>query len=368
MSRVRVLQILDSTRIGGAQYLAAHLTLALDAERFDARLLTLFGPQTTPIEALFAECPERLIQLGKHRGFDPRIFWRLDRYVREFAPQVIHTHVGALRYALPAMITRRVPVKVYTVHSLAERDAFLPWINRLAFKVGVQPVAIAAEVAASISSYYGIRAVPCIPNGIPVAYYRTPTRPRSAWRAVAGFDEQAFLLVNVSRLSPEKNHPLMLQAFAQLGPRSGPAHLLLVGEGPQRGILERQVRSLNLAARVHFLGARADIPDILGATDLFLLSSDFEGNPLCIMEAMAAGRAVVSTAVGGIPELVTDGESGLLVAAGDAAGLSAAMVRLMEDAELRRTCEQAAAAHAERAFDVKAMARAYASLYLAGSG
>lgn len=368
MSCVRVLQVLDSTRIGGAQNMAAHLTLALDEARFDARLATLFGPQGTPIEALFKGCPERLIQLNKRRGFDPRIFPRMDRLVREFVPQVVHTHVGALRYTLPAMLARHVPVKIYTVHSLAERDAFLPFINRFAFRRGVQPVAIADEVAASIADYYGIPTVPCIPNGIPVERYRTPMLAREAWRAQAGVPPEAFLLVNVSRLSPEKNQALMIAAFRQLAAERPALHLVLAGDGPAREALRRQAAQADLGRRVHFLGARADIPEILAAADLFLLSSNFEGNPLCVMEAMAAGRAVVSTAVGGIPELVTDGVAGLLVPAGDAGAFAAAIARLHGNAALRRACEQAAAEHAARAFDVGAMARAYAELYLTSSG
>jgi glycosyltransferase involved in cell wall biosynthesis len=173
------------------------------------------------------------------------------------------------------MVMHRVPARFYTVHSLAERS-FLPWFNRCAFKLGVQPVAIADEVAASITAYYGLREVPCIPNGIPVARYREPTCARTAWRAREGFDQAAQLLVSVGRLSPETNHALMLAAFARIAARRSATQLLLVGDGPLRGALEQQAETLGLSGRVHFLGSRADIPEVLAAADLFLLSSEFE--------------------------------------------------------------------------------------------
>jgi len=118
---------------------------------------------------------------------------------------------------------------------------------------------------------------------------------------------------------------LLLDSFAQ-GPASDPrAHLVLVGEGQLQAELDEQARKLNLAGKVHFLGLRNDIPDVLGAMDVFVLSSDYEGNPLSVLEAMASGLPIVSTAAGGVPNLFETGKEGFLVAVGDLHGLAKSM-------------------------------------------
>jgi glycosyltransferase involved in cell wall biosynthesis len=127
--------------------------------------------------------------------------------------------------------------------------------------------------------------------------------------------------------------------------------------------LQVRVNQLGLTNRVHFLGLRTDIPDVLGAADIFVLGSDYEGNPLSVIEAMAAGLPIVSTAVGGVPELLQNGKEGFIVQPGNADGLSEAMVTLLNDSNLRRMMGVAAAVRAKAKFDVSAMVRAYEQLY-----
>jgi glycosyltransferase involved in cell wall biosynthesis len=118
-----------------------------------------------------------------------------------------------------------------------------------------------------------------------------------------------------------------------------------------------------LTSRVHFLGLRTDIPDVLGASDVFVLSSAYEGNPLSVIEAMAAGLPVVSTSVGGVPELLENGKEGFIVQPGNAEQLSDAMMTLLKDGHLRGAMGAAAATRAKEKFDVSAMIRAYEELY-----
>jgi glycosyltransferase involved in cell wall biosynthesis len=167
----------------------------------------------------------------------------------------------------------------------------------------------------------------------------------------------------VARFAPQKNHALLLNAFAQ-GPASDPhAHLVLVGEGVLRGQLEQQARNLGLSGQIHFLGLRADIPDVLGAMDIFVLSSDYEGSPLSVIEAMSSGLPVVSTAAGGVPDLFETGKEGFLVQPGDVKGLSGALELLLWDSDGRKSLGIAAARRAKKDFDVLAMVRSYEELY-----
>jgi glycosyltransferase involved in cell wall biosynthesis len=167
----------------------------------------------------------------------------------------------------------------------------------------------------------------------------------------------------VARFAAQKNHALLISAFSK-GPAADPkAHLVLAGQGVLRAELQMRVNDLGLTNRVHFLGLRCDIPDVLEAADIFALSSDYEGNPLSVIEAMAAGLPVVSTAVGGVPELLQNGKEGFIVQPGRVDEFSEAMMTLLNNPNLRRTMGSAAAGRARENFDVSAMVRAYEDLY-----
>ncbi len=173
--------------------------------------------------------------------------------------------------------------------------------------------------------------------------------PRGRLRAELGLPDTALIITCLANLRRVKNQSLLLTAFAHL-PETLPAHLLLVGDGPCRADLEAQMRHLGLSGRVHFLGSRSDVPAILADTQLNALTSDWEGLPGAILEAMAAGCPVVATHVGGVPELVVEGETGLLIPPGDAPALAAALTRLLTNPDERWRLGQAGQARAREHF------------------
>jgi len=292
---------------------------------------------------------------------------RLLRVVREFRPDILHTHNYVLRYAWPVARIARIPGVVHTVHNLADRevDRLGLLLQKWAFRKGVAAVTIAKKVSTSFQRTYGFAEAAMIPNGIDVDRYAAPSVPREAWRWAAGIAQDEFTYLSVARFSEQKDHETLLRAFAQ-GPANIPGtRLLLAGDGELRGRLEGRVEQLGLTGKVTFLGRRTDIPETLAAADVFVLASRWEGNPLSVMEAMAAGRPVVATTVGAIPELVRHGVDGLLSRPGDAAALAKSMgtMRLIKAASLRALgCS--AAARARDRFGLQVMTRAYANLYL----
>jgi len=263
------------------------------------------------------------------------------------------------------MLYRGVPAMVHTVHNLAEREVDRPgiWLHRLAFRRGVVPVAIGQEVAASISRVYGIRGFPSINYGIPVEVYGSPRVAREVWRRREGFAPEDIIFVCVAHLKTQKNHRLLLEAFAKGAAAHPRAHLLLVGRGEQETRLKKQVEALGLCRRVRFMGLRPDIAEVLAASDVFVLSSDWEGNPLAIMEAMSAGKPVISTAVGGVPELIKNGSSGLLVPQANSEAFARAVNRLATNPQMRRAMGTVAAKCATERFGVETMTEAYEELY-----
>jgi glycosyltransferase involved in cell wall biosynthesis len=362
----RVLHIVGDFEVGGAERVATNLLRTTDPEQFDARAISLRGPYGTDLEEILAQDGIPVWYMGKERGFDPLVLARVTRTMEHFRPQVIHTHIFALRYAFPYMLWRRIPAMVHTVHNLAEREVewHERWVHRLAFRRGVLPVAIAREVAESIRRVYGIADFPLIPNGIPVDTFRAPSIDRERWRNKEGFAPTDVLFVCVAGLRVQKNPALLLEAFHRGAASDSRAHLLFVGEGggSLESELERQICALGLQERVQLLGLRSDIPEILNAADVFVLSSDYEGNPLSVMEAMAAGKPTICTAVGGVPELV-EGGCGLLVPPRDAQALSKAMSYMLESPQVRQSMGEASARRAVERFDLRVMTEAYEELY-----
>ena len=366
--RCSVFQIISSLVPAGAERLVVHLVEYIDRESFAPVCISLTDPVGSHLEVRVQQLGVPLYFLGKGDKMSFEVLRKLDALFRQYHPAVVHTHLLALNYAYPLMIRYRTPARVYTVHSLAEKDVGLrtaPIVRALAFRyrVGrVVPVAIAEEVRNSIQKLYGYPNPPLIPNGIPTDEYAPDPNKRAQWRQAHGIETHATIVTHVGRFAPPKNHALLIEAFARVR-TSAPLYLLLVGGGELENTVREQVAALGLESRVCFLGIRADVADILRASDAFVLSSRWEGNPMSVMEAMAAGLPVVSTAVGGVPELVRDGETGLLVSSEDTGALAQAIQALVDNPARRQAMGVAARQHAVASFDIRHTVRGYEQLY-----
>ena len=362
---IRVLHVVPGLGLGGAERMATNLMRTLNREQFDVGAISLFDSVGSDLDDILAHNNIPVWYLGKRRGLDPRMFIRVALAIKRFRPHVVHTHMRVLRYVLPYIMWHPRPAIIHTVHSLAERE--VDWagrlVQRIAFRRGVIPVAIAKEVAEGLRRIYGVDGFPLIPNGIPVDTFRRRLIDRETWRRAEGFAPADVLFVCVAGLRPVKNPVLLLEAFARVLASEPQAHLLLVGRGVLRPHLERQIDALGLRERAHLLGMRFDVPDILNAAEVFVLSSDWEGNPLSVMEAMAAGKPVICTAVGGVPELVEDGNCGLLVPRRDTEALAKAMKYMVENSAARTSMGRASARRALEHFDLRTMTKTYEDLY-----
>ncbi len=364
MDTIRLLQVIPSFGCGGAERMVVTLMTHLDRKRFTVAAVTLAAPEGSILERNLAEQGFRVDYLGKGPGLDLRMLQRIRDIVRKFRPDVIHSHL-CLHYLFPALIGLHARPHVATIHLPADGQykQLLRPLAQLAFQRNVIPVAVSQEVAQWMKQFHGIRDCQVIPNGIPVSDYQHPSVSRQAWRKAHGFSDADLLFVCVARLEKQKNHAMLLKAFAHSFQSSGPGHLVLAGDGTCRQELEVQVRESRLEHKIHFLGRRSDIPELLGASDVFVLPSQNEGNPLSLMEAMAAGLPAVATAVGGVPELLEDHKSGFLVAPGNWEAMGEAMLHLLENVEIRRTMAAFAARRAVEIFSATHMAQGYMELY-----
>ena len=344
---IRLLEVVATLKRAGAETLVSSLVRRLDRARFAPAVVSLYDPFPGGLQNEIEAAGVPVRYLAKRPGFDPRMYSRLRRVLREFRPHIVHTHSYVLRYTLPLA---RGAAMVHTVHNLATRevDALGRWIHRWGFRAGVVPVAVAGEVARSFEETYGFPPAAVIPNGIDAARFDC-AGTREEWRRRNGFQPEDLLIVSVARLDPQKNPLGLVEAFERA--LTG-GHLLLAGDGSLRD----RIRGGN----VHCLGVRSDLPELLPACDLFALASHWEGRPMAVMEAMAAGLPVVATRAGGVPEIV--GDAGILVAPGDMAALADALAALARDARRRAAMGAAARARA-REFDAGRMVAAYAGLF-----
>jgi glycosyltransferase involved in cell wall biosynthesis len=253
------------------------------------------------------------------------------RLHRRVAPHVVHWH-AARAHALGAVASTLAPGPVRV---LSRRVDFLvrrtPG-SRLLYALPIEAiVAISKGVErALVQSGIEARRIRIIPSGIDIAPYEAPF-DRAGLRARYGLAPEEVLVLQVAALAPHKSQTDLLKAASLAGPRCPELKIWIAGEGPLRRVLEEEHRRLGLDRVVRFLGFRDDVPDLLRAADVFCLSSYLEGLGTSILEAMAVGLPVVATAVGGIPEAVVHGETGLLVPPRSPEALAGALVELARD-------------------------------------
>jgi glycosyltransferase involved in cell wall biosynthesis len=354
-------------RASGGVYGAERVISALAGEQarlgIEPHVACLEPRAGGPFQASLARAGIAAHALPDRGGVDPAAAAGLVGLVRRVAPDVVHSH-GYKTDVLAALLGPALgrPCLVATNHNWTGETRALRVYERLdaiALRRFDLVVAVSRAVAAELAAA-GIRRLTVIANGIPIA--PPPTDPGRLRREL-GLAPAAPLVGYVGRLSPEKGVRDLLDAMAA-SPVAG-VHLALVGEGPLREELARTIRARGLARRVHLVGRREDAADLLAGLDALVLPSHREGTPMVLLEAMAAGVPAVATAVGGVPDVVGNGESGILVPPRDAAALAVAIRRVTEDAALRRRLGDEAARTVRARFDAAGMARRYAEAYRA---
>lgn len=266
-------------------------------------------------------------------------FRELRRLFRAGAFDVVHVHqigyTGA-RWAVVAAWLARVPRVLCTIHIAPQaRERLVVRLDRAVMSLLIDRyIAVSNASRGRLVDFLGLAEdrVSVVPNAVDLARFdRDTVSARAELRARYGLDERAFVIGAVARLRPQKGVTHLVQAMATVAARFPDARALIVGDGELRADLEAQASALGIADRFRFVGHQTDVVAHLAAMDLFVLPSLYEGMPLAVLEAMAAGLPVVATAVDGTPEAVIDGETGYLVPAGDTPALAAAIVRVLDD-------------------------------------
>jgi glycosyltransferase involved in cell wall biosynthesis len=353
---VRVAEISTSLERGGKERMIAELARRSDREKLQVEVVSMADRGALGDELEAAGCTVHA--LNRPSGFRPALIWRLARLFRENRIDVVHTHDDrAAVHALPAAVMAGIKRRIHTQHHSQILYGKRSGIH-LAARVGrlANAFVCVSRFGADLMRDEGIPAatLKVLPNGIDLARFSfTGPDPRG-------------LAITVARLSPEKDLTSLLKAVARLVEQSPDFRLEIIGDGPSRAELSTLARSLGIVDYVGFLGDRSDVPDLLRRARMFILSSKTEGLSLSLLEAMARGLPVVATRVGGTPEVVLDGVSGLLVPPGDVPALAAAIHSVWTDAGFAMSLARAARAKVERDFDINRAIEEYEALYLNG--
>ena len=308
--------------------------------------------------------------LHRRSGLDWRCSYRLAKTLRQENVDLVHAHQYTPFFyaALARILAGFQPRLIVTEHGRHFPDQVAPLrraVNRLFLEPRADAVTAVCRFCAhsmvTVDGFRGAR-VHVISNGVATAA-NANARQRQALREDLGLADKRRYLVNVARQHPIKDHATLLKAFYHVARNCGDVDLLLVGDGPLRRDLHELAVTLGIKERVHFLGVRNDVPNLLRLADAFVLTSLSEAASLTILEAMAASLPVVVTAVGGNPEIVRHGVEGLLVPPRDSARLAEALQMLLSGTVRATAMGRAGAERVRKHYQLEHTVLQYRALY-----
>lgn len=361
--RPRILFVTPAFVYGGLERVILDLIAAMDRERFSPMICSLYPPAPGMVPRLEA-AGMPFFALDKGDGVNLRLPFQLARLFRRERVDLVNAHdIGATFYAGPAARLAGIRRVVHTDHSQV-----LGLTRRLSVFAAVLRYGTARATTVSEhlrrflieTLHYPAGRVQVIPNGMDLSAYEKPARPA---RPEFEFTADDRVIGAIGRLTQQKGMIHLVRALPALRETHPCARLLIVGDGSQRAELEAEAARLGVGGRVTFAGTRDDIPDLLRLMDVFTLPSLWEGQPLVLIEAMAAGVPIVATDVGGDAEVLGGGKYGALIPAADPAALAAALRRVLDDPAASRRIAEEARAHVFAERTHTAMARKYEALF-----
>lgn len=337
MKKIKILRTIARLNIGGPALHVSLLSAGLNDVGYQHLLVVGSGSEREGNLADLAErdgvklCPLPALRREISPTRDIFCLVQLRRILRDYRPDIVHTHTAKAGFiGRTAALLEGVPVLAHTFHGhvlsgyfgfLKERlfrwiESFLAARTHLLITVSEGVADDLARLGVAPRGKFSV-----LPLGLPLEEF-LQVRPHGELKKELGLPADAILVGAVGRLVPVKNLGLLVEAVAHLSRREPRIHLVLIGDGEDRENLQSRARGLGIAGKVHFLGWRIDLAKVYGGLDVVALSSINEGTPVSLIEAVSAGRPVVATSVGGVPEVLEKGNLGILVPSGDFAALA----------------------------------------------
>jgi N-acetyl-alpha-D-glucosaminyl L-malate synthase BshA len=360
---------------GGSGAVATELGIALAHRGHEVHFVTYKQPFRLPTflpRVYFHEVDVGRYPLFEFPPYDLALAVRMHEVVREHKLDVLHCHY-AIPHATSAWIAREMlqqqgsDIKVVTtLHgtdiTIVGQDPSFHSITKFSIEKSDALTAVSSYLQKETLSAFGCTAcrIEVIPNFVDPAVY---DRSRYAGRLRPQFDGNRKVLMHISNFRPVKRVKDVVRVFAQVN-REIESVLVMVGDGPDRHDAEQEARELGVDKSVHFLGKIDSVAPLLSAADLFLLPTNSESFGLSALEALASGTPVIGTRAGGLPEVVRDGETGVLCGVGEIDGMSKAAIALLADQHQWRAMSTAAAADARKRFAMDDIVQRYETMYI----
>ena len=363
--KIKVLQLVEDLKRGGAERVIADISLGLNRDRYDVSVWCV--SKGGPVAEELQEMDVSLQILGISSYFNPFNILKLARWLRKEKPDIIHTH-GYFASVLGRTAAKLIPktILINHVHSTywdyTKRNL---WIEKFLSRSTYKIICCSEAVRDFVTDYEKIAPSKTIViyNGVDEKRFFHSQNTLAA-RQVLGIEQGIPVVGTVSSLNPHKGHTYLLEAASKVLEVFPATEFILVGDGSMREELEKKTKILNLFPSIKFLGIRKDIPEILAGIDIFVLpSSSREGLGISLLEAMAAKKPVVATAIGGIPEVVIYGETGILVPPEKTEDIADAIIELLKNPDKAKTMGQKGAQRVKEKFTTQGMLMEIEKLY-----
>lgn len=365
MKKKKILQLIDGLTVGGAEVLLVQLARGIKEAGYDVSVgYSTYGPLEKNLLNLGISCT-RLPRFGR---IDPILLLRMCQLILRERPDIVHTHLFISDlYGRMAARLCGVPVVISTSHSndVWARRIPLGYLYGLTAKLADRVIAVSRSVRDYQIQHTGIFSdkICVIENAVDIWRFAGQDHAGRLVRDELKIDSAAPLVGIIGRLRPVKDHDNFLKAAVQIKNKLPEARFLVVGDGPLREELMMQAQTLDLGSAIIFCGIRQDIPAVMAALDVLVISSKWEGLPVTLLEGMAARRPIVSTAVGGVPNTVSDGESALLVPPEDSLALANACLKILDNPVLAQSLGEAGFARVKSQFSLDVMIGKTLKLY-----
>lgn len=359
----RVLEIIPTLVRGGAEKQLTLLATGLPRHEFDVHVcaLTAGGPYEEKLRG--AGIPTTL--MGKRWKIDPAAYWRLKRLIGQLKPDLVHTWLFAANsYGRQAALATGVKCILGGERCV---DCWKAWHELAIDRYLARRSTRIVTNSSGVRDFYATQGIAAdkfvvIPNGIE-PFVAAGRLSRARLKVELGIPEDVHLIGAVGRLWPQKRYKDLIWAAELLNAARDDMHLLIIGDGPERDMLMRYRDDVRVAHRVHFLGERNDVRDLLPLLDCFWLGSGYEGQSNALMEAMSAGIPVIATDIPGNRDLVLDEETGFLVPVGDPAEMARKTQLIIDFPDRARGFGTAARQRMLDEFSVARMVQRHADLY-----
>ena len=363
-TRIRIVYVVHTLRLAGLENVVVSLANCMEPSLFECTIVSLASQD--PLQNKVHTERVKVVSFEKKEGNNPRLIYQLCRFLCQERPHIVQTHNwGTLLEGVLAAKLAGVPIVIHAERGTIDRRRRNLFIQRCLLRTVHQVLSVSEAHRRRLADSTGFpyERIKPIPNGVDVSLFYPRSTEKQRIRRNIGLEPTPIYIGTVANLRPVKNQALLLRVGSRICRTHENVRFVFAGDGPLKEQLVALAAELGISAKVRFLGARADIPEVLNALDIFVLPSLSEGMPNAVLEAMASGLPVVATRVGGVPELIEDGNTGVLIPSEDEKQLETVLENLLRYYTKRLALGEKGRQHVLEYFRLDRMVNEYQDLY-----